>query len=139
LAIMARASEPLYQWCSVLASSALGEPVTVKALQRGDVLGLAGADERGWLVRLAPGLSGDELLHVLMHECGHLASGHVARGVVTLERPAVGSLGEVLARRREVEQERQAEAWCEARLATVGESVRWLTGVLSEVALDGTG
>jgi hypothetical protein len=35
-------------------------------------------------------------------------------------------------RSREVEQEREAEAWCEARLARVSDSERWLTRILSE-------
>lgn len=126
------ASEAVWTWCALLARDALGEAVRVKACERSGVLGLAGADERGWYIELAPRLAGDELLHALYHECGHLASGHVARGVPTRGRPVAGSVLDVLLRSREVEQEREAEAWCEHHLASVSESVRWVTRILSE-------
>lgn len=126
------ASEAVWTWCALLARDALGEAVRVKALERGDVLGLTGGDERGWYIKLAPGLGGDEVLHALYHECGHLASGHVPRGVVTGARPAAGSVLDVWLRSREVEQEREAEAWCEHHLASVSESVRWVTRILSK-------
>lgn len=125
-------SKELFTWCALLAREALGEPVRVRVCERPGALGLAGCDERGWFIELAPGLAGDELLHALYHECGHLASGHVARGVPTRGRPVAGSLLDELVCAQEVEQERQAEAWCEVRLARVSDGVRWLTDILSE-------
>jgi len=117
-------------WLSMLAGAAVGEPVMVKALARDDVLGLAGRDASGWAISLAPDLGGDDALEVLMHECAHIALGHIARDRESVPRPAGGSILERLTQAREAPLEDEAQAWAAARLSGLGDRVRWLTRAL---------
>lgn len=111
-------------WLSLLASSLVGEHVSVRALRRHDVMGVSGFGAGGWYIELAPELSAGDALKVLAHESGHLALGHIPRGVVSAPRPAAGSALRVWADRRDERLELEAQRWADEALARLSPEVR---------------
>jgi hypothetical protein len=89
------------------------------------LLGCVGWSGGRWTIRLSPRLRGGALLHVALHEVGHVVLGHVLPeegGRVHQGRPP-DQAEQGLVRLLRAEWEREADKWASEKLPT------WLSGL----------
>jgi hypothetical protein len=131
--------DALRLWLEALAAGAVGQRVRVVPLA-GDAqaLGRAGWDGEAWVIRLDPAIQSGDVLHVLYHEAGHIALGHVAKGEPTVTASPAGDTGAMQAVAAQLAapiiaaREAEAETWALERMADLSPRVRMLTELLCQ-------
>ena len=109
----------------LLPSHYLQEPFEVRFEDPATGLGHVGWSGGRWVIRLSPRLRGRGLLHVCLHEVGHVVLGHVVPeggGRAPLVRPP-DPAEQGLVRLLRAEWEAEATRWADRELP------RWLAGL----------